>query len=289
MADENLPRSAYDETLLQMARNTCLTVAEALCDLMEEHMVVVGGLVPSLLIPPDAAPPEIGPHPGTRDVDVGLKVAVPKNLYADVKERLKASEFEPDVNEKTNNTTWHRWKHKTLPGIKIDFLIEPDPSDTNPSVMKQLKGGLSAIKTDALHLAFIDFKMITLGTLEADTTLTGEKAQFTIRVCGPAALIVLKAIAHRDREEPKDKDAFDLWYTCTYFGAGPSEVARRLKPLMEDQHSQRAVQILQEDFAEAGQIGPVKAARFLGPVDDDAFQADVVAAIGELLRLITED
>lgn len=288
MADPNLPRSAYDETLLQLARNTCLTVAQALGGLMKEHMVIVGGLVPSLLIAPDAAPAEIGPHPGTRDVDVGLKVAVPKNLYADVKNRLTASDFEPDVNE-DNNNTWHRWKHKSLPGIKIDFLIETDPKDADPTVTKQLRGGLSAIKTDALHLAFIDCELITLGDKDADATLAGEKAQFTIRVCGPAALVVLKAIAHRDRKEPKDKDAFDLWYTCTYFGKGPAEVAARFKPLLGDKQAKRALKILKEDFAETGQIGPIKAARFLGPANDIAFQTDVVAAIGELLRLITEE
>lgn len=45
-------------------------MATKLGDLMDE-LVVVGGLVPSLLIPPDELPEGADAHVGTLDLDVG--------------------------------------------------------------------------------------------------------------------------------------------------------------------------------------------------------------------------
>lgn len=289
MPDDNLPHSAYDPGLVQVARNTCLTLAEVLGDLMAQNMVVVGGLVPSLITKPDTAPDDVGPHPGTRDLDIGLKVAVPADLYAGVKAKLTQSDFEADVNER-NQSTWHRWVHKKHRSIKVDFLIETSPGEPNPPVTKQLKGGLSAIKTDALHLAFRDYVLVALGDQPDDMTLSGARVKHTIRVCGPAALIVLKAFAHRDREIQKDKDAFDLWYVCTFFDREdlewPPFVADRMKILLDDKVTVEALGILQTDFAQAGSIGTVKAARFLDRAGDEAFAALVVGSLQQLLGAV---
>jgi predicted nucleotidyltransferase len=55
-------------------------------------------------------------------------------------------------------------------------------------------------------MAFDERENVTL----AGDTLKGERVSRTIPVCGPAAFVVLKALAFADRGEPKD--AYDLLY-----------------------------------------------------------------------------
>ena len=71
------PRSAagYPPGQLQWVRATCLYAATKLGDLIDD-IVVVGGLVPSLLIPQMDLPAGVSPHVGTMDLDLGLAFAL---------------------------------------------------------------------------------------------------------------------------------------------------------------------------------------------------------------------
>jgi len=60
----------YVPAQIELVRATCLYVATRLGDLMDE-LVVIGGLVPSLLIRPEALPAGTPGHVGTLDLDVG--------------------------------------------------------------------------------------------------------------------------------------------------------------------------------------------------------------------------
>ena len=55
---------------------TCLHVATVLGDLLQTELTVVGGLVPSLLIPQSSLPAAAEAHCGTLDVDLGLSLAL---------------------------------------------------------------------------------------------------------------------------------------------------------------------------------------------------------------------
>ena len=61
----------YDPATTLQAKATCLYVATKLGDLMDE-IVVVGGLVPSLLVPQDVGV-HLDAHIGTMDVDLALR------------------------------------------------------------------------------------------------------------------------------------------------------------------------------------------------------------------------
>lgn len=58
----------YDSSFVRYVRETCLYVATKLGDMLD-HVVVVGGLVPSLLVDQPSAGEA---HVGTADLDVGL-------------------------------------------------------------------------------------------------------------------------------------------------------------------------------------------------------------------------
>ena len=61
--------SEYRREQVELVRQTCLYVATKLGDLLEEF-VVVGGLVPSLLIPEKSLSQSEDAHAGTMDLDL---------------------------------------------------------------------------------------------------------------------------------------------------------------------------------------------------------------------------
>ncbi len=92
----------------------------------------------------------------------------------------------------------------------------------------------------------------------------------------------LKALAFWGRGE--NKDAYDLYYFIRNFGAGVGDVANCLRPLLGDEESQRALQVLRNDFLDHDALGPRRVAEFLQGRPDDDIQADVVGFMRALLE-----
>src|ERR1035437_7648439 len=123
MADDRNPTfDDYSPDDHERVRQTCLHLATVLGALIDE-LTIVGGLVPSLLIP-DKADPEFESHRGTMDLDLGLSVAVlDENLYSTIAERLRTAGFEVDVNAK-GNATFYRWRTPPdMPKVPVAFLL----------------------------------------------------------------------------------------------------------------------------------------------------------------------
>lgn len=271
------PKLAADYTADQrsLARRTCLYVATKLGDLLPD-LRIVGGLVPSLLIPTDDLPSGESAHIGTLDLDLGLALTLlDDERYKSVSERLRDAGFEPDVTEQGRRTL-QRWKMKDL-GVTVDFLIPPTSKEDQGGKLRNLQNDFAAFMTPGLHLAFLDFERVLI----EDETLLGERAAREVWVCGPGAFVVLKALAFRSRGE--EKDAYDLFYVIRNFGDGVEDVYRRLAPLLEDPNAQRALEILQQDFSTDDAVGPMRVARFLTGQADDEIQADVVGFVSALL------
>ena len=89
----------YKREEVELVRQTCLYIATKLGDLLDD-LVVVGGLVPSLLIPDESLPAGEDVHIGTTDLDLGLSLALlDKKRYEDLSLRLYRADFKPDENE----------------------------------------------------------------------------------------------------------------------------------------------------------------------------------------------
>ena len=278
MTEKPLHASEYRREQVELVRQTCLYVATKLGDLLDE-LVVVGGLVPSLLIPDDSLPEDADPHIGTMDLDLGLALALLNgHRYEVLTERLRRNGFRPDVNEE-GNPTFQRWKIEPLSDVKvtIDFLIPPSFDGDKAGKIRHIERDFAAIITPGLHLAFQDRRRVTLH----GTTLLGEKAVRKIWICGPGAFIVLKLLAFGARGE--NKDAYDLYYVIRNYGRGVEEVYKCLAPLLVDPETKRAVEILQSDFSDPDKIGPRRVAEFLGRGPNEDLEADVVGFIRDLL------
>lgn len=103
-------------------------------------------------------------------------------------------------------------------------------------------------------------------------------------VCGPAAFIVLKALAFAKRS--KDKDAYDLVYVLQTQPAHAAHVAATLRALRPNVDVDRALAVLRADFSAVDGHGPIAVATFLTRGPDAVVQADAVAYVRDLVRSV---
>jgi hypothetical protein len=268
----------YKREDVEIVRQTCLYVATKLGDLLDD-LVVVGGLVPSLLIPDESLPAGEDFHIGTMDLDLGLSLALlDTKRYEDLTLRLYRAGFKPDENEE-GNPTLQRWKISVATDLKVnvDFLIPPSLPADKGGELRHIEKDFAAVITPGLRLAFQDKKRVPLKGL----TLFGEKADREIWVCGPGAFVVLKALAFDQRGE--NKDAYDLYFVIRNYGSGIDDICKRLNPLLKELETKKALEILNRDFSGPDNIGPSRVALFQygGPNAD--LQADVAGFTKELL------
>jgi hypothetical protein len=248
---------------------------------MEKEITIVGGLVPSLIIDQTRLPEGADPHPGTMDLDLALQLAVLEaGGYKEISERLRAARFEPDRNSKGNPTV-QRWVVAAggSARVTVDFLIPPAGEGRARGIFN-LEVDFGAVIAPGLELAFHDRVIHTLNGVNA----WGDHVVRDVWVCGPGALVVLKALACHGREKPKD--AFDLYYVLRNYGAGPGDVAARLRPWADHPGVSRAREILATDFADLTRAGPRRVARFLGMEHDELLQAQVVALVADFLEAL---
>lgn len=278
MAEKPPVASEYRSEQVDLVRKTCLYVATKLGDLLDK-LVVVGGLVPSLLIPAESLSEGEAPHIGTMDLDLGLSLALlDTKRYEDFTKRLRNAGFKPDINEKGNQTR-QRWRIEPFGDLKItvDFVIQPSHNNDKGGHLRDIEKDFAAVITPGLHLAFRDCQKITL---EGDTLL-GEKASRDIWVCRPGAFVVLKALAFDMRGE--NKDAYDIYYMIRNYGQGIEDIYKCLAPLLNEKETCKAFDILQRDFSEPGQVGPTRVSAFLEAGPSEELQADVVGFVQALL------
>jgi len=273
-----MPRyaSEYASRQVQLARSTCLYVATKLGDLKDE-IVVVGGLVPSLLIPQGKRAAGVSEHVGTLDLDLGLALGLLKNgRYHTLAERLRNAGFTQDKSDQ-GNPTRQRWQIVGPESVTVDFLIPPSRPKDRGGALRHLEKDFAAFITPGLDLAFADRRLVSIDGV----TPFGERAARDMWVCGPGAYVLLKALAFGLRGQ--NKDAYDLYYVVRNFGLGVQDVAASLVPLTQNKDAKEALKILGRDFLEVDSPGPLRVAEFLFGGPDGDTQADVVGFVGDLL------
>ncbi|HEX3771567.1 MAG TPA: hypothetical protein VHV30_11905 [Polyangiaceae bacterium] len=270
------PRTAagYEPAQVVHVRATCLYVATRLGDLTDE-LVIVGGLVPSLIVDQTAAATR---HVGTADLDVGLALAVfDAKRYQALTERLRQAGFAPDTNDR-GNLTRQRWSIDGPPRISVDFLVAPTDASERGGRLKSIQPDFAAIIAPGLTLAFLDRVRVPLD----GQTIRGEHARREVWVSGPGAFVAMKALAFRARGE--NKDAYDLTYVLQNYKGRSRAVAQHLVPLRAAAEAAQALQVLDEDFAAAGSLGPCRVAEFVHGRRDDAVEADAWGAVRDLIE-----
>lgn len=256
------------------------------------HVVLIGGLVPSLLVP--VLDPGIEPHIGTADLDLCLSVALVEGdteTYERIEAVLKRLDFQAgDVS--------FRWHRQSGLKLTVEFFCpagEGRPAGrafrpqavANPTGKHNLGGRLSALALDAGNLLTTDVEIVGQhvdlpdgkGTLDAQ-----------LRVTGPLAFLVAKLDALRDRDKPKD--AYDIVWLLESWPDGPSAAATAFacRDAFSGPQVAVALEQLSEMFATTSSLGARNYARFVARdvQEEPQLERRAVGAIAEFLASLPQ-
>lgn len=251
------------------------------------HVVVVGGLVPSLLVP--RPEPGLEPHIGTQDLDLCLTVALVEGdvgNYERLERCLKDAGFRMARDGETS-VSW-RWLGGADFPLTVEFFCPPGNGRLPGRLFRPggvVGGKLSAMVLAAGRLIDSDTRDVEV---EVQLPAGGGSTRQVLKVVGPGAYLAAKADALRRRT--KNKDAYDVVWMAESWPGGQSALAaeiRRTESLVRDAEFQAALEILKEEFSTIDSAGAVKYARFMS---DDGTEADALArrAVGAISRLLAE-
>lgn len=279
-------KSGYDPTVATELIAETADLMRAL-GFTASHVVLIGGLVPSLLVP--VLDPGMEPHVGTADLDLCLSIALVEGhteTYERMETVLKGRGFE------MGDATF-RWHRRAGLALTVEFFCpagEGRPAGqafrprarANPTGKHNFGGRLSALALDAGDLLTRDVEEVTQ---TVDLPQGRGRYEATVRVTGPLAFLVAKTDALRDRDKPKD--AYDIVWLIESWPEGPSAAARAFaqRPAYRDAHVGAALERLRQMFADASRVGPRSYARFVatGPSEEPQLERRAVGAVAEFL------
>ncbi|MGA3257591.1 MAG: hypothetical protein ABSE35_01835 [Bryobacteraceae bacterium] len=246
----------YSADQVEAARSVLLELVHLLGEYRDD-IVVVGGWVPQLILPP-------GPkqHVGSIDVDLALNH---RNLreagYATIQALLLRRGYEQDPRQPF---IFHRTVVVNGNAIKVevDFLAGEYEGTGRKHRTQQVHEG-RARKARGCDLAF---------DLYVETDIEGElpeggRDQARIRVSSAVAFLVMKGMALHDRL--KEKDAWDVYFTVANFPGGLDALTQQIRPHMDNRLVQEGLRKIADKFASPEHMGPKFVADFEDIQDRD--------------------
>jgi hypothetical protein len=251
------------------------------------HVILIGGLVPSLLVPEVDAGLE--PHIGTTDLDLCLSVALVEGdvgAYERLEKSLRAAGFEM-AREGGQPVSW-RWIGGGGLPVTVEFFCSAAEGRVPGRLFRP--GGVVGGKLSALVLAtgtLID-RDVRVVELEVELPEGGGRTRQELRVVGPAAYFAAKADALRRRD--KNKDAYDVVWLAECWPGGQSALAGELGRSAIFGELGPTLAVLAEEFANIDSAGAVKYGRFMATdaATSDAFAQRAVGAIRSLLAALAD-
>ena len=239
------------------------------------HCAFIGGLVPGLLLPYPGD--DLAPHVGTRDVDLALRVAATGDdveMYRTLKNNLTALQL---VQTSDRTFEWTR----TVEGFTVIVeLFVPVEMPEQGGKIQRRPIEKSGSGLTALGLYGLDFIERDFVEIEDEGPLLDDRGvkKVTLRVCGPAVLLGLKAWALHERV--KAKDGYDVVWMLKAFGAEAVSARFLNARLHETDFGIQALTFLEEHFATSAHTGPTgwaSESQFIG--DEKAREARIAVGI----------
>jgi len=214
----------------------------------------------------------VGP-PGavTMDVDFGISLTASGDQYGTIKSDLAGLDFKPEGNRLVR-------KYGAL-NLYLDFLTEDPPSLTGARMVDDVVASVIPGVNRALSCC----REVNVKGLD----LYGAEQECKVAVADIGPLLVLKLNAFggsTGRRLPKD--AYDVLLAVTGFVAGPAAAVAAFQAEAKAGNTgfEFAVKSLQNDFTNAGQDGPIRAAEFHpGNAGNRDRVREDVATVGRML------
>lgn len=282
--------SDYDPTIADQLVAEAANITRAL-GFASQHVVLIGGLVPGLLVP--VLDPGLDPHIGTADIDLCLSIALVEGEsehYERIESVLKKLDFrEGDVS--------FRWLREAGLSLTLEFfcpanderpagkVFRPRAAE-NPVGKHNLGGHLSALALDAGEILTTDVEIVQH---EVNLPDNKGKVKATLRVTGPVAFLIAKSsalVGPAARDKPKD--AYDIVWLVESWPGGPAEAGAAFsdRPAYSSAPVAPAIERLRDAFGDVDWVGARSCARFTAASRDEEAQLErrAVGAISEFLK-----
>jgi hypothetical protein len=250
-------RPDYTEEKVAAAKSVMVELFHLLGE-YRDQIVLIGGWVPSLLVPD-----RDDPHVGSLDVDLALDHrGLADAGYQSIAKLLESREYEKD-----KDNPFKYWRTVELGGrpIRVELdLMAGQYGGTGKSHRTQKVQGIQPRKARGCDIAFeAPIEVVVEGELPG-----GGRDRASVRVTPIVPFLVMKAMALSDRL--KEKDAYDIYYCIRHYPGGITALAEAFRPLAGHGLVREALGKIREKFATPSHIGPKHVADFYGVTDPDA-------------------
>lgn len=252
-------RPDYESLAVEAARSVLLELTRLLGE-YRDHIVLVGGWVPELLLP--HAEPR---HVGSLDIDLALDHrSLPEAGYESIRKLLLGRGYEPH-----DLQPFIFYRRLSIQGremiVEVD-LLAGEYEGTSKRHRTQRVQDVRPRKARGADLALELSEELNLeGRLP-----NGAVDRAKVRVAGIVPFLVMKGMALHDRL--KEKDAYDVYFCLRNFPGGIEALAAEFRPHVGHGLVKEGLRKLAEKFASPEAFGPAAVADFEQVADRDQRQ-----------------
>jgi len=241
-----------------------------------DHLVVIGGWVPELLMPEADSR-----HVGSIDVDLALNHrSFTEDGYRLVQELLKSRGYEPGKQPFIFFRTVKVGNEEIQ--VEVD-LLAGEYGGTGKGHRTQKVQDVRPRKARGCDLAFDLYREIEVeGELPG-----GGKDSVRVRVASVVPFLVMKGMAMHDRL--KEKDAWDIYYCIKNYPGGQAALVAEFMPHMSYALMREGLEKIAKKFSTLESVGVKHVADFEEIADTEAralLQRDAFERVQALLRAV---
>jgi len=240
----------YTAEAIEAARSVLIELMHLLAE-YREHIVVVGGWVPDILLSKEGAA-----HVGSTDVDLALDHKRLKDEgYRTIRELLLSRGYEQGQQP-------FIFERRVMIGskevtVEVDFVAgEYEGTGKSHRHQKIEEQGIRPRKARGCDIAFENPKEETIeGKLPG-----GAKDSVKVRVASIVPFLVMKGMALDERL--KEKDAWDIYFCVQNYPGGVDALIEEIKPHMRHGLVKEGLGKIGKHFASERHVGPRSVADF---------------------------
>ncbi len=244
----------YTAEAVEAARSVLIELTRILGEYRDD-MVLVGGWIPELLLPPGEER-----HVGSIDVDLALNhQELTEAGYEMIGDILRKHGYEQDPRQPF---VFRKRVHGQI--VQVDFLAG-EYGGTGRGHRTQQANDMQPRKARGCDLAFeIPPAEISVKGKLPDGALD----EVRVKVASVVPFLVMKGMALEDRRKPKD--AYDIYFVLRHYPGGVDAVVAAFKPHMNLALVREGLKKIAAKFPSIDHIGPRDAAAAYAGLDDEA-------------------
>jgi hypothetical protein len=235
--------------------NACKSVLLELVHLLMEfkdHMVIIGGWIPTFLFPQSE-----DPHVGSLDIDVALNLSkIPDATYQTILKTFLKRGYIQDKEQPFRFFRKVNVEGSEPLNVEVD-LMAGEYGGAGKGHRTQKVQDVRARKARGCDLAFDSAITVTLEGELPD----GGRDKVSFKIAGIVPFLVMKGMVMFERM--KEKDAYDIFYCVEHYPCGVRKLADEFMPYRKNSLAIEGLGKIKSKFASITHVGPKWVADFL--------------------------